>query len=451
MTRFVSTPDADMFVGGPGSDTVSYESSSRPVIIDLAAQLTWDGVVNDVLVSIENAVGSKFDDKIYGSATAAGVLDGGDGGSDLIVGGSWLDTVSYESTSTGGVIIDLTAHKTWDGTSNDTLVNIDRAIGSRFDDTIYGDRLGDSVLDGGDGGADRLLGSDNSLHDMVSYASSTSGRGVIIDLDVQLTWDGTSLDTLGSIEGATGSRFDDTIFGSNAFDNRLDGGDGGNDFIKGSPFRQDRVSYASSTSGHGVIIDLVAQVTWDGSNHDTLVSIENATGSPFDDTIYSSNGVNVIDGGAGIDTVVYSSQNDNTIQLIDLQAGQARFGEMTAQGFVGVVDTLGSVENVVGSFFTDTIIGNDRDNILNGSRGNDIMTGGRGADRFVIVAGEGVAEELTDYSWAQGDVIVFVGFGPGATFTYDNDLHWTVRSASGLISEGVYLDNAPASIGYLFQ
>jgi hypothetical protein len=32
------------------------------MVIDLNAQLTWDGAANDRLVSIENVIGSRFDD-----------------------------------------------------------------------------------------------------------------------------------------------------------------------------------------------------------------------------------------------------------------------------------------------------------------------------------------------------------------------------------------------------
>ena len=149
--------------------------------------------------------------------------------------------------------------------ANDTLTGIENAIGSPKNDTIYGDAA-NNVLDGGTGGADSINGGGGT--DTVSYAHSS--RGVIIDLGGQVTWDGVSNDTLSSIESAIGSSFNDTFY-SNALANRFDGGAG-----------IDTVSYASSSAA--LLIDLGGQVTWDGTANDTLVSIENATGSSLGDT-----------------------------------------------------------------------------------------------------------------------------------------------------------------------
>jgi len=68
--------------------------------------------------------------------------------------------------------------------------------------------------------------------------------------------------------------------------NRFDGGGG-----------SDTVSYAGSSTG--VIVDLLGQVTWDGTVNDTLSSIENAVGSSRNDALYGDAGNNVLDGGAG--------------------------------------------------------------------------------------------------------------------------------------------------------
>src|SRR5262245_25058184 len=70
---------ADDIRGYAGGDTVSYASAGTGVIIDLNVQLTWDGMVNDTLSSIENAIGSSFSDHLWGSS-GDNVLDGGSGG-----------------------------------------------------------------------------------------------------------------------------------------------------------------------------------------------------------------------------------------------------------------------------------------------------------------------------------------------------------------------------------
>ena len=53
--------------GGAGSDTVSYAAASHAMLINLTGQVTTDGIVTDTLSSIENAVGSRFNDTIFGN------------------------------------------------------------------------------------------------------------------------------------------------------------------------------------------------------------------------------------------------------------------------------------------------------------------------------------------------------------------------------------------------
>ena len=270
---FYSDALANSFDGGGGIDTVSYANSNLGVVIDLGGQITWDGVVNDTLSSIENAIGSSNNNSIYGDA-GNNVLDGGNGGTDLIDGGAaGIDTVSYASSSLG-VIIDLGGQITWDGVANDTLSSIENAIGSSNNNSIYGD-AGNNVLDGGNGGTDLIDGGGGI--DTVSYANSN--LGVVIDLGGQITWDGVANDTLSSIENAVGSSNNDSIYG-NAGNNVLDGGNGGTDLIDGGG-GSDTVSSAGSS--RAVIIDLGGQVTWDGVANDTLSSIENAIGSSKND------------------------------------------------------------------------------------------------------------------------------------------------------------------------
>jgi hypothetical protein len=163
----------DRLVGSSGSDTVSYANSASRVVIDLNAQLTWDGTANDTLVSIESAIGSRFNDDLLGDA-GNNVLDGGIGGADLINGLGGIDTVSYVS-STSRVVIDLNAQLTWDGTDNDRLVSIENAIGSRFDDTLIGDR-GDNLLTGG-GGSDTFLFLGTSGRDTITDFQAGTGAG----------------------------------------------------------------------------------------------------------------------------------------------------------------------------------------------------------------------------------------------------------------------------------
>ena len=438
----------DLIDGGAGSDTVSYASSNRAVIIDLGGQITWDGVANDTLSSIENAIGSSKNDSIYGNA-GNNVLDGGNGGTDLLSGGAGIDTVSYAS-SNRAVIIDLGGQVTWNGVVNDTLSSIENAIGSSNNDSIYGD-AGNNVLDGGNGGTDLIDGGGGS--DTVSYASSN--LGVVIDLGGQITWDGVANDTLSSIENAIGSSNSDSIYGD-AGNNVLDGGNGGTDLIDGGAAGGDTVSYASSDLG--VIIDLGGQITWDGVANDTLSSIENAIGSSNNDSIYGDAGNNVldggnggtdlIDGGGGSDAVSYASSSLGVV--IDLG------GQITWDGVAN--DTLSSIENAIGSSKNNSIYGDAGNNVLDGGAGIDFLTGDAGNDTFVFHRGEAGGDTIADFAGngaAAGDQLQFSGYGTaaqGANLTNIDATHWSINSADGTVHDIITLSNGAGihSSDYLF-
>jgi len=49
-------------------------------------------------------------------------------------------------------------------------------------------------------------------------------------------------------------------------------------------------------------------------------------------------------------------------------------------------DTLSGIENLSGSDYADTLIGNAGDNQLSGSDGNDLLTGNDGNDTLIVAA-----------------------------------------------------------------
>jgi hypothetical protein len=240
-------------VGGAGTDTISYINHPRAMLINLLSQVSADGIGHDIFSSVENAVGSAFDDTIHGDDSPLGnVLDGGPGGSDQIFGRGGPDTVSYAS-AVRAVLINLAGQVTADGVDTDTLSSIENAIGSRFNDTIYGNDL-DNVLDGGLEGSDQIFGGLGT--DAASYA--TSARAVLINLADQVSTDGMNNDTLASIENAIGSAFGDTIV-SGAGASVLEGR-GGNDtfmFRRGQANGDTVVDFAGNGAFHGDMLQFV--------------------------------------------------------------------------------------------------------------------------------------------------------------------------------------------------
>jgi len=88
------SPGGDTLDGGEGTDTVDYSANGYGVRINLgagtASQLEAGGGVasNDTLVSIENAIGTAYDDTLAG--VSGSVLKAGAGNDSLVFGGSAL-------------------------------------------------------------------------------------------------------------------------------------------------------------------------------------------------------------------------------------------------------------------------------------------------------------------------------------------------------------------------
>ena len=84
----------DTLTGGDGSDTISYETATGPVTVNLTTKKAIGAAGNDTLATIENVIGSLFNDTITGDLLN-NLLDGGDGilDNDTILGGGGIDSI----------------------------------------------------------------------------------------------------------------------------------------------------------------------------------------------------------------------------------------------------------------------------------------------------------------------------------------------------------------------
>jgi len=351
---------ADVLDGGTGTDTVDYSAAAAGVIVSLAlgtASNDGDGS-SDTLTNFENVTGSAFNDTIEGGA-----------GNNTLVGGAGTDTVSY-ADATAGVTVNLattTAQNTV-GAGTDTITGFENLTGSAFADTLTGD--GNNNVIEGLAGNDVMVGGLGT--DTVTYVDAASAVTVSLATTAAQNTVGAGTDTISGFENLTGSAFNDTLTGdANAnvlqglAGNDLLSGGAGNDTLDGGT-GTDTATFASAASA--VTVDLHAG-TATGDGTDTLISIENVTGSTHNDTIISNSSDNVLDGGTGTDTVSYAPAASHV--TVDLSTGTA-----TGDGN----DTLSNFENVIGSAFDDTITGDTNVNTLTGGAGNDTITGGGGAD-----------------------------------------------------------------------
>ncbi len=117
---------------------------------------------------------------------------------------------------------------------------------------------------------------------------------------------------------------------------------------------------------------------------DVLVGTDESeviVGRGGDDLIKGSAGSDTLRGGEGADTADYSAFETGIAANLASQSAQALVllaeqGGDTASG----TDTFESIENVIGTAFSDVIEGDNGDNVLSGGAGDDLLNGGAGND-----------------------------------------------------------------------
>src|SRR5262245_7600609 len=213
---------------------------------------------------------------------------------------------------------------------------------------------------------------------------------------------------------------DDTIFGYGGDDwiNALDGNDilmggEGADKLNGGD-GNDTASYMDSPVG--VDVNLATHEGHGGTAEgDYLFSIENLTGSFYDDSLYGDyhdnvlsgswgddtliggGGADILNGGIGRDTAGYSGSPTGVV--ISLFWHTASGGD--AEG-----DQLNSIENLRGSAYDDHLLGDNGANTLIGVTGNDTLIGFDGDD---ILVGDGRLGIGNDTLWGGNDADILVG------------------------------------------
>lgn len=236
-------------------------------------------------------------------------------------------------------------------------------IGGTGDDTftLIGNNTGLDVFNGG-AGADTILGS--AWSDTLALANITGNLEGIEAIDlgaghdkVLLTSGDDSLDLSGiAVSGVelidagagndtiTGSAGNDVIRG-NAGEDLLSGGDGNDTF-----------TILGNSEGFDVFLG--------GTGTDTIL------GSGWNDTLGLASiagnldGIETIDMGGGYDKVLLTS-GDDTLDLSGM--------------------TVSSVELIDGGAGNDTVTGSAGNDIIRGNAGNDLLSGGDGEDTFTIL------------------------------------------------------------------
>jgi Ca2+-binding RTX toxin-like protein len=455
---------ADLMNGGDGNDTY-YVDNVGDVVADFSmlqdangnpASGGYDivyssvsftlGIGLDELFLVEGSAaadgtGNALDNKIHGNANE-NVLRGEDGDDTLYGEGGDDELIGDRGFSVQG------DDWLYGGADNDTLRGgggDDHLYGGSQGDTLYGGD-DDDVLDGGTGGdtmdggignddfyvdnaTDEVLEGFNQGYDKVfstvSYSLNAAGRFQVEELRL--------LDSGGAIDG-TGNDLNNAIYGNDSA-NTLDGRGGSDDLIGNNGDDTywvsvgDRV-FESANEGTDIVYvqDMVDYRLAANVENLVLVTGRNGTGNDLANTITGNRLDNTIDGGLGNDTLNAADGNDTvsfqswdiltqgkseTIRIDLVQGSAERFH--TNIRLPLEFDTLTGFENVRGSNLTETIVGDSRDNKLEGRGGNDILQGNLGTD--ALDGGDGL--DTASYEGNIGSVAVSLGANGATGFAWE--------------------------------
>ncbi|HYC73610.1 M10 family metallopeptidase C-terminal domain-containing protein [Brevundimonas sp.] len=446
----------DALIGGGGLDAADYSAAAGAVTASLTTGIAsndGDGGT-DSFSSIETLIGSAFNDVLAGNGGNNGLsggagndtLDGlngddvlvGGAGVDVLNGGGGIDTADY-SLAAAGMWAQLNSNASsndGDG-GTDTFSGIENLTGSAFNDTLIGDANA-NVLRGGLG-ADTLLGlAGNDVIWGGAGALNTLQGGLgddtyvleAADSIVEFSSEGTDTVDARINTYVLANNVENLIFGGtgafagtgNAAANVITGGTGadtlrgrgGVDTLNGGS-GIDTADYGLAAAAVTVRLDL-QRATNDGDGAtDTFTSIENATGSNFNDVIYGDGTANLLMGAGGSDVLAGFGGDDilmggsggmnnqlfggtgndwYVLDAFDSCIEYAGEGIDTVEARVGTYTLGAHLENLLytgpGSFvgagnaLNNVITGGALNDMLRGGGGNDSLYGGLGTDEVQL-------------------------------------------------------------------
>jgi Ca2+-binding RTX toxin-like protein len=404
----------------------------------------------------DSIIGNDFDNILHGGAGADSIMGfggndqlfGGAGddlltggsGADLLDGGEGQDAADY-TNALNGVIVNLAGTGTAGDALGDTYVSIEIVYGTKFSDTLTAGGGFGSTLHGG-AGNDTLYGGTGAFN----YLYGGSGVDTLIG--------GSGRDFLSPGSSASASGLPDAV----------DGGSG-----------IDTITYAEAFGGMDINLAAGIVRTVGGQRVEaTVINVENVAGGSGNDLITGnsignalyggggndilspgkasvrSNQTDIVDGGAGIDTVSFADTAPDSFGgriggvSVNLTTGQASeiYGSPAGSWMSA---TLISIENAVGTSGNDQLAGNTGANVLSGGDGSDGLYGGAGADTLNGDAGNdflnGGAGADFIYGGAGADRAEYTGASAGIT----------VNLTSGTASDGDVLTGIEDLYGSSFN
>jgi len=400
-------PDDNPFVGTPGARGEIFDLGLRNPFRDSFDRGTGDFFIADVGQSSVEEINAGVKGANYGWPTAEGpssnpAFTNPIFSYDHTVGQAVIGGYVYRGTSDGlqgqyfyadlgGKVFTLQfTGGTWVSTERTSRITTD--AGAIHNPTSFGeDGRGDLYITDADGDVFRLT----PVVASADQGDTLSGNG-----GNDMLFGGAGNDLL---SGGLG----DDVLTAGVGNDTLNGG-AGNDFTDGGAAGSDTANYADATAGVIVSLAVAAAQNAIGAGVDTLINIENLTGSSLNDTLTGNTAANILNGGAGNDTLVGAAGNDTLnggagndsmdggaagTDTASYQTGATAgvtvsLAIAAAQNTIGAgVDTLVNFENLTGTAFNDTLTGNSAANVVSGLDGNDMLNGGAGNDTLTGAAG----------------------------------------------------------------
>ncbi len=388
--HFIAGEGSDTIRGGAGADRVTLNHTSNLTIDMINDSVSGHNADIDIIEDIEHIVTGSGNDTIT-TDTGNNSIEAGAGndivigsaGNDTLIGGSGINTISYETT-TSGVSIRLSQAANIDqinydnddlsqgsatGASigSDILNNFRVAIGTDFNDSIYGSHENNTVFGGAGDDYFDMRGDNNDIidggegYDHLDH--SDEENRIRIDMTVTETRDG--IEDLVTVDIA-----DDTAIGG-----------GNNDYVKNIEY------FTLGRNNDSVIGTSSAQTIYSREGNDT---IRGGGGNDYihsgigNDDVYVGDGNFTVDGVSGND---YLDMGDITSAVnIDMTV-------TNGSNYVMVYDNNGNVgqfknfDSIAATNFNDTIIGDNEDNVIRIGSGDDYVHGGNGSDYIHVSTG----------------------------------------------------------------
>ena len=414
--------------GGTGNDSIDGGEGNDIINVGGGNNLAVGNIGADIITVDGSHTGTDFTYVSGGSDfNSTDAVDGerdvfdfnGNAGGFVYIYGENTDVLDFEDSSVGVTITrdtinttNLTAYTF----SNQLITNIS---GSGLDDTINlsSCTLGfssqcssttDYIVDG-NGGNDTITtgsGADTVDGGTGDDTIQTNDGNDVVDGN-----DGNDRISTGSGDDVVDGGIGDDVIAPGVGTDTVDGGTGSN-----------TLTYENVTTG-GVTVNTSGtsgSVAGTGVT-DSFTNIAAISGTDlFSDTFYGDSSDNIFDGLGGTDLLDYSSEGDAvSVDLSNESASGTTIGN----------DTVVNMENIIGTIYDDTLIGNDSNNTIDALAGNDLIDDGAGNDTVNADAGDdtvrgsagndvldgGSGTDLLDFSGETNRVDVWLYFLDQAT------------------------------------